>query len=367
MTSSDNFSPDWVSPPGATIKCLMVKLGYDHKELAEEIDIPDNLLLKILEGEEIITQDIALQLSIVLGSTQKFWLNREKQYREEIDRLQKAPKPIDELDDDWVKTFPSIYEMKKLGWLPISTNFRNALENIKAFFKINTAREWNDKYLKFNTAVAFRTSLTYESKPSAVTAWLRWAEIQAENVECSDWNVDILKSNIKNMRKLTRCKDPTLFIPKLQQICAGCGVTLTIIRAPKACKASGATRFLSNNKPQIVLSLRYKSDDHFWFTFFHEIGHLILHTETPFFLDDESDVSSTDEMEANLFSENTLIPEQFKDQLRTVNLRTKDIIRLATQIGISSGIVVGQLQHSGRIKANQMNHLKRHYEWSEFP
>lgn len=365
MRSLDTFLPDWVSPPGATIQRLMFKLGYDHKELANEIDIPDNLLLKILNGDEVITKDIAIRLSNFLGSTPEFWLNREKKFRDEIVRLEKTSQHIDDLNFSWASSFP-INEMKKLGWLPAKTNVHNVIENIKSFFNIKTANEWNNKYFKFNAAAAFRTSPTYASNPAAVTAWLRWAEIKAGNVECSDWNVDILKSNIQNMRKLTRRRDPALFIPDLQRICSNCGIALTIIQAPKGCKASGATRFLSDKKAQIVLSLRYKSDDHFWFTFFHEIGHLILHRDTPLFLEDNSDVSSKEEMEANLFSEQTLIPECFKERLRTVNVRTKDILRLATQIGISSGIVIGQLQHSGRVKASQMNHLKRRYKWNEF-
>lgn len=365
MKSLDTFLPDWVSPPGATIQRLMVKAGYDYKELANEIDIPDNVLFKIISGDEVITQDIALQLSSFFGSTPNFWLNREKKYRDEVVRLKKTPRLIDELNFSWASTFP-INEMKKLGWLPTTTNTKNVIEKMKSFFNIKSAKDWNNRYLKFNAVAAFRTSPTYISNPAAVTAWLRWAEIKAENVVCSDWDVDILKSNIQNMRKLTRRKDPALFIPDLKRICANCGIVLTIISAPKGCKASGATRFLSEKKAQIVLSMRYKSDDHFWFTFFHEIGHLILHRETPLFLEDNSDVSSNEEIEANLFSEQTLIPERFKDRLRTVNVKTKDILRLASQIGISSGIVVGQLQHSGRIKANQLNHLKRRYKWSEF-
>ena len=87
MTNLDTFSPDWVSPPGATIQRLMQKVGYSHRELANELDIPTKVLDKIISGDEAITERIAYQLSYILGSTPTFWLTREKQYRDEIARL----------------------------------------------------------------------------------------------------------------------------------------------------------------------------------------------------------------------------------------------------------------------------------------
>lgn len=87
MTNLDTFHPDWVSPPGATIQWLMRKVGYSHRELANELDIPTEVLDKIISGDEAITKGIACQLSRILGSTPDFWLTREKQYRDEIARL----------------------------------------------------------------------------------------------------------------------------------------------------------------------------------------------------------------------------------------------------------------------------------------
>ena len=87
MTNLNTFSPDWVSPPGETIQRLMRKVGYSHRELANELDIPTEMLGKIISGDEAITERIAYQLSCILGSTPTFWLTRDKQYRDEIARL----------------------------------------------------------------------------------------------------------------------------------------------------------------------------------------------------------------------------------------------------------------------------------------
>jgi Zn-dependent peptidase ImmA (M78 family) len=133
------------------------------------------------------------------------------------------------------------------------------------------------------------------------------------------------------------------------------------VRTPVGCAASGATRFVSSNKAMVILSFRYLSDDHFWFTFFHEIGHLLLHKANLTFIDGEESLSNKMEKEANDFSERALIPESRRDELMDLKAARESIIRFAYSVGVSAGIVVGQLQHHKIIGPNQMNFLKRRF------
>jgi HTH-type transcriptional regulator / antitoxin HigA len=131
------------------------------------------------------------------------------------------------------------------------------------------------------------------------------------------------------------------------------------------CAASGATRFVSPNKAVIILSFRYLSEDHFWFTFFHEVAHLLFHNSRLTFIDGEEPISNKMEREANEFAERVLIPEHQRDELMDFNPRRDNIIRFAYSVGVSPGIVVGQLQHYNVIKRNQMNYLKRRFDWKQ--
>ena len=160
-------------------------------------------------------------------------------------------------------------------------------------------------------------------------------------------------------------KDPSDFLPALQQICSTSGVAAVIVRAPNGCRASGATRFVSSDKALLLLSFRYLSDDQFWFTFFHEAGHLLLHGAESIFLEGLDGDSSTQESEANEFAEKVLIPSEFKHALLTLTPDMRAIIRFAKKIGVSPGIVVGQLQHHGRVRRNHFNGLKRRFQWSD--
>lgn len=115
----------------------------------------------------------------------------------------------------------------------------------------------------------------------------------------------------------------------------------------------------------VILSFRYLSDDHFWFTFFHELGHLLLHKSSLTFVDGEPGISGDVEAEANAFAANVLIPQDRVDELMDLAPRSKPIMRFAYSVGVSSGIVVGQLQHRNVINPSQMNGLKRRFSWQQ--
>ena len=358
-----SFSPDWAIPPGRTISRLMARKGLSVDELAAELDLPEPSLRSLIDGDFLIDDQLAIHLSSALGSSSSFWLNRERLYREDVNRLRSVGSLV--LDETWARMFP-VADMRRFGWLPADTSRTTVLENLCRFFDIETSEAWAKKYQSTVAVAAFRSSPTYQSNPAAVAAWLRWAEIQSGMIDCKAWDAERLLHLLPEMRKLTLRNHPRRFVEALRQLCAEAGIALVIAPAPKGCRASGATRFLSEDKALIVLSLRYRSDDHFWFTFFHEVGHLLLHGKDALFLEDDSEVGGDEEVEANAFAERTLIPEDSQSELFSLRLRTDSILRFSVRIGTSSGVVVGQLQHAGLLQRSQMNHLKRRYNWEDF-
>jgi HTH-type transcriptional regulator/antitoxin HigA len=118
----------------------------------------------------------------------------------------------------------------------------------------------------------------------------------------------------------------------------------------------------------VQLSLRYKTDDQFWFTLFHELAHVLLHGKKEVWIEDEvpGDASVEDplEQEANRFAAEVLIPRQHDRQLRT--LRSLSAVRaFADELGLAPGIVVGRLHRDGIIRYEVGQHLKRRLELPE--
>tara|TARA_B100002049_G_C15882714_1_gene292344 strand:- start:2 stop:577 length:576 start_codon:yes stop_codon:yes gene_type:complete len=189
-------------------------------------------------------------------------------------------------------------------------------------------------------------------------------ELVASEIDCEPWDKNRLVSSIDELRELTRIKQPSVFLPEVRNILRRCGVAFAVVKAPEGCRASGATYWLNKEKALVILSCRYLSDDHFWFTFFHELGHLILHSDHHLILESKDSVDSKIEEEANRFSELVLVPEEYQSELATLNARNlRRILKFAKKIGVSNGIVVGQMQHKGLISNRYLNKLKTRFSW----
>jgi Zn-dependent peptidase ImmA (M78 family) len=167
------------------------------------------------------------------------------------------------------------------------------------------------------------------------------------------------------MRVFTKATNISFVIPRLRALCAEVGIAIVFLHAPAGCRSSGATRFLSSTKAIIVLSFRHLSDDQFWFSFFHEIGHLLLHGDRSTFIDGDAADMTEKEREANAFSESLLVPQDRQEELARLRTRARDVIKFAVSVGTSPGIVVGQMQHRRMIGPQQLNFLKRRYGWDE--
>lgn len=355
MSTNFNFLPDWSSSPGETIIDLLEERQISKKQFTEELGISNELSSGILSGEQQLTIALARQLEEYLGGSVEFWMSREFQYREDLSR--NNPKW-----EEWVGIFPTT-DMINFQWLKPSQSKKDIYNSLLTYFGVNDISAWNKKYSSVLSTAVFKESTTFESQSGSVSVWLRKGELISQTIECEDWDREKFISKLKEIRKLTRIKRPDIFIPRLVDLSASCGVAVAVVRAPKGCRASGVTTFLSENKAMIILSFRYLSDDHFWFAFFHEAGHLILHDTDQLYIETEDLDRDQDEEDANKFAENVLIPPEHQSEFFKLNANHRDVIRFARKIGISPGIVTGQMQHHGLIGYDTLNKLKRRYAW----
>ena len=358
---SHQFAPDWFSPPGSTIAMLMARQNLTSGELARRLNADSSFVLRIISGTERIEEAVAKRLAAALGGTPSFWTTRQTRFETALDRT--ASKLAPEVAKSWLRTLP-LKDMNDAGWIACRSK-SNFLRAALAYFSVTTPDEWRDRYTAHATTFSYRTSEAFESKLGALAAWLRQGELQASSVACASWSPGKFKEALHTIRSLTRLKEPANFIGRLRSLCAAAGVAVVFIKAPTGCRASGATRFITPEKAMIILSFRHLSDDHFWFSFFHEAGHLLLHSPGATFVDGEAAELTEKEREANAFAASSLVP--MSDHERMLNLRSNmnAVVRFAVSLGIAPGVVVGQLQHHGVISPSQLNGLKRRYTWEQ--
>lgn len=355
--SNSEFHPNWASAPGDTIADILRERHLSENEFARRIEYELEDVKDLLKGHSTITLATARRLEQVLGGSVEFWMARDFQYRQDIARTNIT-------DEQWVNEFP-IEDMIRFGWLRPFSNLSEKIAAFLHFFDVPNTRTWNELYADVLQQVAFKKSDAFEARPAAVAAWLRQGEIEAKEIDCKPCDVKRFENSLNQIRSLTREKDPFKFIPKIQKICAESGVAVVIVRTPRGCPASGATKFISRDKALLLLSFRHLDDGHFWFAFFHEAGHLVLHSDKGLFLEDANTVSTADEEEANEFAHNILIPIEYRSEFLRLPARYNEVIRFAVKIGIAPGVVLGQLQHIGKVPYDYLNKLKRRFKWDD--
>ena len=235
------------------------------------------------------------------------------------------------------------------------------VEHCLRFFGVASPDEWRSHY--GGMQVAFRRSRADQGDVGAIAAWLRLGEQQAEKLTGPPYDRKRFEQALHGIRSLT-VEPPEVFEPQLRQLLHAAGVMVLLVPAIPRAHVSGAARWLGP-RPVIQLSLYGKTNDKFWFTFFHEAAHILLHANTKeerksVFLDDPNAAHSQapQEQEANHWARDFLIPGEYTAELP--GLRTKaSVLGFARRAGIHPGIVVGRLQHDGLIGPSWMNDLKR--------
>ena len=350
---------DWVSAPGRTMLEMLDESSRSVLDLASHLGCGRGAVEALLAGEQTVTETTAALLSTFFQTTTSFWVKRESQFRARLE-LMKANG-----GSEWMKKLP-LADMVAFQWVGAGSDSERLIQCLN-FFECSGIAEWERRYGAVLNRTLFRKSTAFDSEVESVSAWLRQGERLARLVNTPLWSPTNLRAQLSSLRALSRVSDPSKFVPELVRICSSAGVAVVVVRTPQRCPASGAARFLSPEKAVIQLSFRHLSDDHFWFSLFHEIGHLLLHGEETIHLEETDRQNGKEEEEANEFAADVLVPRAERTRMLGLGEDTRSIVRFATQIGTSPGIVVGQMQHYGVIEHSRMNALKKRYIWNTNP
>lgn len=352
-TEERPFSPEYAVAPGETLADLLDEQGMTQTELARRLGVSLKHVNQVIHGAAPISAELALGLEKVLGPSASFWLKREAIYQGKLAELQEKADLGDAVG--WAKRFP-IAELKKLGFIPAGAAGVELVVHLLRFLGIAQPKQWTDP------AVAYRKSQRFESDSYALSAWLRLAELEAAKIACAPYEPDRFRDALHEIRHLT-CLEPVEWQPRLVDSCAKAGVAVVIVDTFRGARANGATRWLSSTKALIQLSLRYRWEDIFWFTFFHEAGHVALHRKKDAFVEvppAQRDPSIAQwEKEADRFASRMLIPQRFERRLARVTLA--EVPGFAEQLGIAPAVVVGRLQHDQLLSFNRGNDLRRRF------
>lgn len=336
----------YISPfavhPGETVREALEYSGLSQADLSERTQISEKTISLILSGQQPVTPETALKLERVLGLSYDLLVGMQAQYEADAFRLAEQKRLEEEVS--FLPSFSCFSELVKLGYLEAVKEPTRKVEELLKFFGVNSLSSVPTVF-----KAAWKKSDKQNISNESLAAWLHIGKIESLKREVRDFDADKLKENIVKMRALTKEK-ADVFAPALIDLCAEAGVVLVFTPHFKNTRVNGAARWLTPKKALVQISLYNKYADIFWFTLFHELGHILKHSKKLSFVDDLGDLEVNEmEDQANKFAQQIIVPAEkekefdiLKTQLNTSNVKEK-VVGFSKQIDIDPGIIAGRI------------------------
>ena len=322
-----------VVPPGRHLAEKLEEMGLDANDLAARMGYTPKAVNDILQGNCRIMPEVAIMLEMVTEIPASFWLRSQIAYDEYLSReLIKAT-----LDNQplWRKSFPE--ELDVRDWVRRSKNDgddKSGLSLLK-FFAVASPKAWDGYYKDARLKVAFRISLAEVKDPYAMSAWIRRGEILSDQDPMEKLGQPTVRKNLKaalpeiiafaaaNKVRPRGEKRITYWTPEaevvddcmtgLQALCRKIGIRVLFVQNFKSAPVHGMYRWYKD-VPLIQLHDRFEKRAAMWFTFFHELAHVLYHGKKGICLQNIEITHNYPEKEdeANCFAQKCMADAGFK-------------------------------------------------------
>ncbi len=363
MATETVIHSDLAIPPGEFLEEVIESLGMTKEELAARMGRPASKLSQIFSGAKAITPETALQLEHVTAVPASLWLGLESEYQ----LVRARNLEWKELANaKWEQLLVTSYCYRDLVQQQLVADWPKPIDRVREmrqFFGVRSL-EVVPQLRRYQSAFRIGKSGRETPSPHAIASWLRMGELAATKLETAPFDPKALRKNSREIRGLTPAA-PEEFIPRLEKLLAAAGVALVIRPHLPRTYAHGATFRLKKDKAVLMLSIRGRWADIFWFSLFHEIGHILLHKLPEPIVEGDQALGTSEAMdrEADEFARDTLIPPvEFNRFAQAAAFDAGAIRRFAREMGIAPGIVVGRLQHEKLLPHDKLNTLRVRYQ-----
>ncbi len=341
------FQPNIAIHPGETLQEILESMNMSQAELAERVGLALKTVNEIIQSKNPITPETANKFSAVFGMSAQFWNNLQRDYDETLARIERNKTIQCELP--YLERFFCYRELVNLNYVSKTSDKLEKVTNLLNFFGVSSLSLVSKIHF-----VAFKKVKHKDLSSESLAAWLRCGELnaqkQVENIKTFD--KESIKQSLQNLRDLT-VEPVEVFREKMVKICSESGIIVTFVPYFKNTYVNGATRWINSNNPLIQLSLRGSYADSFWFTFFHELGHIIKHGKKDQFVELENckdlDVK---EQEADEFAQELLIPKsKYAAFINEKNFSPSRIQQVAKKLNVDVGILAGRLARDPEVSS----------------
>lgn len=351
MPSNGDKIIGWNSPilihPGEHLLDFIEDAGISQAELAERVGISKKAINEIVKGKASITQQTAFRLSKVFAVSPDFWISLQSNYDLGVAREREEKRIVK--DTEHLADFHCAYkELERVRAVPpirwVKKNYEIITANLQRFFAVDSLA-----YVPSTTlGTAWRKYERKHLDRYALAAWLRLGTTKAQSTAVQPFDAERLRGKLETLKGLSLLSVQE-YLPRLEQELADCGIVLVLAPGFAHTYAQGATHWIQKDKVVLMLNTTKKDEGKFWFTLFHELGHILLHGKKEAIVEIENGVEETDiEREADRFAQQQLIPD-FKNTMQacmsTRGSPVEAVRAAAHNAGVSPAILAGRITH----------------------
>ncbi|MDE6621931.1 MAG: HigA family addiction module antidote protein [Lachnospiraceae bacterium] len=356
------ISRDLMIHPGETIADVLEDRGITQAELATRTGTTPAYVSNVIAGKKDISTNFAMALEYALGVPKSFWLNLQANYDAELLELNQErtiteeERAVREMLADVVKY------LRKIGKMPAGERKDASILSLRKALGISDISRLGD----LAPGGAFRISSSQQVNPYVLGAWIRLCQMEGEGrgveTRYDASKVDAMITEIKKIMLDMGADIQT----DIRNVMKKYGIDFSVAVNFRGAPVQGYLSKKSDGTYQMIVTIRGSYADIFWFSLFHEIGHIVNGDvgKGAKFLDDGSDTEK--EKRADLFASNKLLdPDQYQMFVAEKNFTIESIERFAASQDVMPYIVIGRLQKEQYLRYDQYSRYKLRFKWAE--
>ncbi len=354
----NGLSRELIIHPGETLKEMLEGREMTQRELAIRTDVREPHISGIVNCQKPISVSFAKKLEYALEVDASFWINLQANYEKELADFEEINQ-ISSEELEILQKLKNITEYAKDIRL-LNPDVQSSMLVIEWRKRLNVSSLI--RIPDISHAGAYRLAVADNVDPYVLFTWLRICDLIAKNLKTNQkLNIERLKSKLHFIRKLTFEDVDTIHL-RLKKYFDECGIKFAIVKHFTGAPVQGVIKRNSDGTLNLIMTLRRKFADVFWFTLFHEIGHILNGDIEDRFIDYEFSKNEIEDR-ADEFAENTLIhPDQYRLMVEIGDFSLPCIRQFCTEQNIPTFILIGRLQRDGHLKYHQYSEEKNRYE-----
>lgn len=362
---TNNYQSDLAIHSGEFLEEVLEDLGMSQKELSNRIGRPSQMINEIIKGKKSITSITAIEFEDVLKVPAHIWMGLESEYQ----MIRAKNQEMEQIKEETflLSKFPYL-DLAKAGLVKSTRNAMEKVEELRAFFSV--AKLGQLEHVKVYQP-AFRVSDHKTVSHEAIASWLQAGRVNANKIKTAPFDKKLLENSLGELKALMNLEDINDAIKGIKETLAHCGIAFIMLPHFKNTKVNGATFWLNKKeKAVLMMSIRGSCSDIFWFSLFHELGHILLHTQREVFLENgySNPALKKQEDEADSFARDFLINrEDYIGFVADDNFSKQAVLAFAKVQGIKPSIIVGRLMHEKLVDYNdyRLTPLRDRYKWGQ--